>query len=73
LSGLDLQRELADTDPPIQIVFVTAHGDIPMTVQALKAGATSNCSMPFSRRSIVTVLRAVNGRIWPSCDGGTNR
>jgi FixJ family two-component response regulator len=33
LSGLDLQRELANTDPPIPIVFITAHGDIPMTVQ----------------------------------------
>jgi FixJ family two-component response regulator len=39
LSGLDLQRELANMDQPIQIVFITAHGDIPMTVQALKAGA----------------------------------
>ena len=46
LSGLDLQRELANTDPQIQIVFMTAHGDIPMTVQALKAGAVAFLTKP---------------------------
>src|SRR5262245_24675429 len=37
LSGLDLQRELADTDAELPIVFITGHGDIPMTVRAMKA------------------------------------
>jgi FixJ family two-component response regulator len=46
LSGLDLQRELANTDPQIQIVFMTAHGDIPMTVQALKPGAVAFLTKP---------------------------
>ena len=39
LSGLDLQTELAGTDTPLPIVFLTGHGDIPMSVKAMKAGA----------------------------------
>jgi FixJ family two-component response regulator len=39
LSGLDLQRELAEASLEIPIIFITGHGDIPMTVQAMKAGA----------------------------------
>jgi len=39
LSGLDLQRELADTDRELPIIFLTGHGDIPMSVRAMKAGA----------------------------------
>src|SRR5215471_3666681 len=39
LSGLDFQRELADRNIHIPIVFVTGHGDIPMSVRAMKAGA----------------------------------
>ena len=47
LSGLDLQRELANTDPPIQIVIITGYADIPMTVQAVKAGAVEFLTKPF--------------------------
>ena len=39
LSGLDLQRELAEADIHIPIIFITGHGDIPMSVRAMKAGA----------------------------------
>src|ERR1700730_9785536 len=39
MSGLDFQRELADSNIHIPIIFITAHGDIPMTVRAMKAGA----------------------------------
>ena len=39
LSGLDLQRELAARDNPIPIIFITGHGDIPMSVRAMKDGA----------------------------------
>ena len=39
LSGLDLQRELADTEAALPIIFLTGHGDIPMSVSAMKAGA----------------------------------
>src|SRR5271170_4784576 len=38
-SGLELQRELAATSKPIPIIFITGHGDIPMSVKAMKAGA----------------------------------
>jgi len=57
LSGLDLQRELANTDPPIQIVFITAHGDIPMTVQALKAGAVDFLTKPFRDQELLDAVQ----------------
>ena len=57
LSGLDLQRELADLDPPIQIVFITAHGDIPMTVQALKAGAVDFLTKPFRDQQLLDAVQ----------------
>jgi FixJ family two-component response regulator len=57
LGGLDLQRELANTDPPIQIVFMTAHGDIPMTVQALKAGAVDFLTKPFRDQQLLDAVR----------------
>ena len=57
VSGLDLQRELAHTDPPIQIVFITAHGDIPMTVQALKAGAVDFLTKPFRDQQLLDAVQ----------------
>jgi len=57
VSGLDLQRELADVDPPIQIVFITAHGDIPMTVQALKAGAVDFLTKPFRDQQLFDAVQ----------------
>ena len=47
VSGLDLQRELATSSVQIPIVFLTGHGDIPMTVRALKAGAANFLTKPF--------------------------
>jgi FixJ family two-component response regulator len=57
LSGLDLQRELANTDPPIQIVFITAHADIPMTVQAMKAGAVEFLTKPFRDQQVLDAVQ----------------
>jgi FixJ family two-component response regulator len=57
LSGLDLQRELANMDLPIQIVFITAHGDIPMTVQALKAGAVDFLTKPFRDQQLLDAVQ----------------
>jgi len=57
LSGLDLQRELANTDPPIQIVFITAHADVPMTVQALKAGAVDFLTKPFRDQQLLDAVQ----------------
>lgn len=55
-SGLDLQRELKKAGVKIPIVFLTGHGDIPMTVQAMKLGAVEFLTKPF-RRDVL--LRAV--------------
>jgi FixJ family two-component response regulator len=61
LSGLDLQRELAKTDVSIPIIFITAHGDIPMTVQAMKAGATEFLTKPFREQDLLDAIqRAIN-------------
>lgn len=56
-SGLDLQRDLADAGIALPIVFITGHGDIPMTVQAMKAGALEFLTKPFRDQDL---LDAVN-------------
>src|SRR5882724_1110183 len=58
LSGMDLQRELAQSGIHIPIIFITAHGDIPMTVRAMKAGAVEFLTKPFRGRSLVDAVRA---------------
>lgn len=57
LSGLDLQRELARMDPPIPVVFITGHGDIPMAVQALKAGAVDFLTKPFRDQQLLDAIQ----------------
>src|ERR1700728_1515896 len=49
LSGLDLQQQLAKRKLDLPIVFITGHGDIPMSVRAIKAGAVEFLTKPFSR------------------------
>jgi FixJ family two-component response regulator len=56
-SGLDLQRELARTDRQIPIIFITAHGDIPMAVRAMKAGAVEFLSKPFRDEDLLDAIR----------------
>jgi FixJ family two-component response regulator len=56
LSGLDLQRELAHQGREIPIIFVTAHGDIPMTVKAMKAGAAEFLSKPFRDQDLLDAI-----------------
>ena len=60
LSGLDLQRELRKSDIEIPIIFITGHGDIPMTVEAMKAGAVEFLTKPFRGQKL---LEAVQGAI----------
>jgi FixJ family two-component response regulator len=61
LSGLDLQRELAKAGAQIPIIFITGHGDIPMTVQAMKAGATEFLTKPFREQDLLDAIqRAIN-------------
>ena len=57
LSGLDLQRELAETDAALPIIFLTGHGDIPMSVQAMKAGAVEFLTKPFRQQDLLDAIR----------------
>ncbi len=56
LNGLELQEQLRDLDFPIPIIFITGHGDIPMSVRAMKAGAVDFLTKPFQDEEL---LRAV--------------
>jgi FixJ family two-component response regulator len=56
-TGLDLQRELNDRGLDIPIVFITGHGDIQMTVQAMKAGAVDFLPKPFDDDDLLTAVR----------------
>jgi FixJ family two-component response regulator len=62
LSGLDLQRELAEAGIHIPIIFVTGHGDIPMSVQAMKAGAVEFLTKPFRDQALLDAIRQAIGR-----------
>ena len=57
LSGLDLQRELAEAGVQLPIIFVTGHGDIPMSVQAMKAGAVEFLTKPFRDQTLLDAIR----------------
>jgi len=57
LSGLDLQRELVACGPAIPIIFITGHGDIPMSVQAMKAGAVDFLTKPFRYQALLDAIR----------------
>jgi len=57
LSGLDLQRELAKGNRPLPIVFITGHGDIPMTVEAMRAGAIGFLSKPFRNQDLIDAVK----------------
>jgi FixJ family two-component response regulator len=56
LSGLDLQRELTAADFHIPIIFITGHGDIPMSVRAMKAGALEFLTKPFREEDLLTAI-----------------
>ena len=56
ISGLDFQRELAAADVHVPIIFITAHGDIPMTVRAMKAGAIEFLTKPFRDQDLLDAI-----------------
>src|SRR5258708_23182672 len=56
LSGLDLQQRLGDKRD-LPIIFITGHGDIPMSVQAMKAGAVEFLTKPFNGEVLLTTIR----------------
>ena len=57
MSGLDFQRQLADTGVQIPIIFITAHGDIPMSVRALKSGAVEFLTKPFRDQDLLDAIQ----------------
>jgi len=57
LSGLDLQRELLSADVTLPIIFITGHGDIPMSVQAMKAGAVEFLTKPYRSQELLDAIR----------------
>jgi FixJ family two-component response regulator len=58
LNGLDLQRLVADERSDMPIIFITGHGDVPMTVQAMKAGAVEFLTKPFKDDVLLAAIRA---------------
>src|SRR5580698_7151615 len=57
MSGLDFQRRLTETGMQIPIIFVTAHGDIPMSVKALKSGAVEFLTKPFRDQDLLDAIQ----------------
>jgi FixJ family two-component response regulator len=57
LGGLDLQRELAKTETPLPIIFITGHGDVPMTVRAMRGGAVDFLTKPFRDQDLLDAVQ----------------
>ncbi len=57
LSGLDLQRQLLHTEAPLPIIFITGHGDIPMSVRAIKEGAIEFLAKPFRDQDLLDAIQ----------------
>ena len=62
LSGLDLQAELAAAQIKVPVIFITGHGDIPMTVKAMKAGAMEFLTKPVGEQDLLDAVRAALNR-----------
>src|SRR6202030_846557 len=56
-SGLELQRELAEANIRVPIIFITSHGDVPMTVRAMKAGAVEFLTKPFRDQDLLDAVQ----------------
>jgi FixJ family two-component response regulator len=61
-SGLDLQEALAKEDEPLPVIFLTAHGDVPMSVRAMKAGAVDFLTKPIKRDVLLSAVRTALAR-----------
>jgi FixJ family two-component response regulator len=62
VSGLELQRKLADAGVRIPIIFLTGHGDIPMTVKAIKSGAVEFLTKPFDDQELLNAIQVAFDR-----------
>ena len=67
LSGLDLQQELSQSGKQIPIVFLTGHGDIPMSVRAMKAGAVEFLTKPVKKHTLLAAIQAAVERDRATC------
>src|ERR1700681_2366610 len=65
-SGLELQRELAGAERQLPIIFITGHGDIPMSVQAMKGGAIEFLTKPFREQDLLEAIYQglARDRVW---------
>ena len=61
-SGLDFQRTLAGTDMELPIIFITGHGDIPMSVRAMKSGAVEFLTKPFRDQDLIDAIQTAIAR-----------
>ncbi len=68
LNGLELQKRIAADRPEIPIIFITGHGDIPMTVQAMKAGAVEFLTKPFTPSLLLGAIESALERSRASLD-----
>lgn len=57
VSGLDVQQELMKSGPQVPIIFLTGHGDIPMTVRAVRAGAADFLTKPVDNEALLSTVR----------------
>jgi FixJ family two-component response regulator len=57
MSGLDFQRQLAETGVEIPIIFITGHGDVPMSVKAMKSGAVEFLTKPFRNQDLLDAIQ----------------
>jgi FixJ family two-component response regulator len=57
MSGLDFQREMARSGIHVPVIFITGHGDVPMAVQAMKAGAIEFLTKPFRDQDLLDAIR----------------
>ena len=64
LDGLELQRRLAEEGQALPIVFLTGHGDIPMSVQAIKAGAKDFLTKPVAAEALLAPCVPRSSRTW---------
>ncbi|UCC95622.1 MAG: response regulator transcription factor, partial [Candidatus Omnitrophota bacterium] len=61
LSGIDLQKELAKREISLPVIFITGHGDIPMSVKAMKGGAVDFLPKPFDEKDLLSAIdRAID-------------
>ncbi len=71
LSGLDLQKRIASERADMPIIFITGHGDIPSTVQAMKAGAVEFLTKPFTDDTLLSAIRQALDRSRAALDQDT--